>query len=48
MISQQQAFGRGIRVRNQAMICIGREQGRVAVLSCFLPGITAECLFRGC
>ena len=32
--------------RNQAMIRIGGEQGRAAVLSCFQPGITARGLFR--
>ena len=46
MVSNQQAVGRGIRARNQAMTAVGREQGRAAVSSCLLPGITARGLFR--
>ena len=37
-----QADGRGIRARNQALTHIGGEQGRAAVLDCFLAGITAD------
>ena len=36
-----QAVSRGIRARNQATIRIGGEQGRAAVLYCFLAGATA-------
>jgi hypothetical protein len=46
MIPKQQAVGRGIRARNQAMIRIGGEQGRAAARSCFQPGITARGLFK--
>ena len=42
-----QATSRGIRARNQAMIRIGGEQGRAAVLDCLLAGITARGLFLG-
>jgi hypothetical protein len=42
MVSSKQAPGRGIRARNQAMIRVGGEQGRAAVLSCLLAGITAR------
>lgn len=37
----RQATSRGIRARNQAMIRTGGEQGRAAVLDCFLAGATA-------
>ena len=33
MVSDKQALGRGIRARNQAANCIGREQGRAASLN---------------
>ena len=36
-----QAVSRGIRARIQATNRIGGEQGRAAVSSCFLAGITA-------
>ncbi len=36
-----QAQSRGIRVRNQALIREGGEQGRTAVLDCFEAGATA-------
>ena len=42
-----QAVSRGIRARNQAMIRIGGEQGRAAVLYCYLPGATAHCFSQG-
>ena len=35
MVSSNQALGRGIRARNQAMTAIGREQGRAASLVAF-------------
>ena len=37
----QQAQGRGVRARNQAMIRDGGEQGRAAVYGCFVTGATA-------
>ena len=47
MVSKQQAVGRGIRARNQAMIRIGGKQGRAADHCCFSTGITARGLFLG-
>jgi len=46
MVSNKQPPGRGIRGRNRATIRISGEQGRPAVSSCFLTGITARGLFR--
>jgi hypothetical protein len=42
MVSNNQATGRGIRARNQAMIREAGEQGRAAVSGCFLASAAAR------